>query len=71
VSGPLLTQDSTTQMRTHVHASSEIRAVVLGGLVVIVIAIGPKIRRFIPDRGLGIFKGDKRKFVARLPLEGK
>jgi hypothetical protein len=31
----------------------------LGGLVVIVLAIGPKVRGFKPDRGRWIFKGDK------------
>jgi hypothetical protein len=33
--------------------------VVLGGLLVIVIAIEPKVRGFKPDRGRWIFKGDK------------
>jgi hypothetical protein len=31
----------------------------LGGLVVSVLAIGPKVRGFDPDRGRWIFKGDK------------
>jgi hypothetical protein len=31
----------------------------LGGLVVSVIATGPKVRGFDPDRGRWIFKGDK------------
>jgi hypothetical protein len=34
-------------------------AVVLGGLVVIVLVIGPKVRGFIPGRGRWIFKDDK------------
>jgi hypothetical protein len=33
--------------------------IVLGGLVVIVLAIGPKIRGFQPGRGRWIFKGGK------------
>jgi hypothetical protein len=33
--------------------------VALGGLVVSVLAIGPKVRGFDPDRGRWIFKGDK------------
>jgi hypothetical protein len=32
---------------------------VLGGLVVSVLATGPKVRGFDPDRGRWIFKGDK------------
>jgi hypothetical protein len=39
-----------------VHA---MKAVVLGGLVVGVLATGPKVRGFDPDRGRWIFKGDK------------
>jgi hypothetical protein len=35
------------------------RCVDLGGLVVSVLATGPKVRRFDPDRGRLIFKGDK------------
>jgi hypothetical protein len=31
----------------------------LGGLVVIVLATGPKVRGFDPDRSRWIFKGDK------------
>jgi hypothetical protein len=31
----------------------------LGGLVVNVLATGPKVRGFDPDRGRWIFKGDK------------
>jgi hypothetical protein len=31
----------------------------LGGLVVSVLATGPKVRGFDPDRGRCIFKGDK------------
>jgi hypothetical protein len=31
----------------------------LGGLVVSVLATGPKVRGFDPDRGRWIFKGDK------------
>jgi hypothetical protein len=34
-------------------------AVALGGLVVSVLATGPKIRGFDPDRGRWIFKDDK------------
>jgi hypothetical protein len=34
------------------------RAVVLGGIVIIVLAIGPKVRGFKPSRGRYIFKGD-------------
>jgi hypothetical protein len=37
----------------------------LGGLVIIVLAIGPNVCRFKPGRGLCIFK-----FVARLHSEG-
>jgi hypothetical protein len=33
--------------------------VALGGLVVSVLATGPKVRGFDPDRGRWIFKGDK------------
>jgi hypothetical protein len=33
--------------------------VALGGLVVSVVATGPKVRGFDPDRGRWIFKGDK------------
>jgi hypothetical protein len=33
----------------------------LGGLVVSVLATGPKVRGFDPDRGPWIFKGDKKK----------
>jgi hypothetical protein len=39
----------------------------LGGLVVSVLATGPKVRGFDPDRGRWIFKGDKNP----LPSEGK
>jgi hypothetical protein len=35
------------------------RLVDLGGLVVSVLATGPKVRGFDPDRGRWIFKGDK------------
>jgi hypothetical protein len=31
----------------------------LGGLVVSVLATGPKVRGFDPDRGRWVFKGDK------------
>jgi hypothetical protein len=33
--------------------------VALGGLVVSVLATGPKVRGFDPDRGRWIFKGDR------------
>jgi hypothetical protein len=36
-----------------------LRIVALGGLVVRVLATGPKVRGFDPDRGRWIFKGDK------------
>jgi hypothetical protein len=35
------------------------RKVALRGLVVIVLAIGPKVREFKPGQGRWIFKGDK------------
>ena len=35
------------------------KRVALGGLVVSVLATGPKVRGFDPDRGRWIFKGDK------------
>jgi hypothetical protein len=35
------------------------QAVLLGGIVVIVLAIGAKFRGFKPRRGRWIFKGDK------------
>jgi hypothetical protein len=44
--------------------------VALGGLVVSVLATGPKVRGFDPDLGRWIFKGDK-KSGASLPSEGK
>jgi hypothetical protein len=37
--------------------------VYLGGLVVSVLAPGPKFRGFDPDRGQWIFKGDKKPSV--------
>jgi hypothetical protein len=43
--------------------------VVLGGLVVIVFAIGPKFPGFKPGRGKWILRAIKS--VARLPLERK
>jgi hypothetical protein len=48
----------------------KVHSVALGGLVVSVLATGPKVRRFDPDRGRWIFKGDKK---SRAPLlsEGK
>jgi hypothetical protein len=36
-----------------------VRSVALGGLMVSVLATGPKVRGFDPDRGRWIFKGDK------------
>jgi hypothetical protein len=42
----------------------------LGGLAVIVLATGPKVRGFKLGRGRWIFKGDK-KSEARLPSEEK
>jgi hypothetical protein len=38
---------------------SSVLYVGLGGLVVSVLATGPKVRGFDPDRGRWIFKGDK------------
>jgi hypothetical protein len=46
-------QQQTIQMR------SNVREAALGGLVVIVLAIGPKVHGFKPGRGRHIFKGDK------------
>jgi hypothetical protein len=43
--------------------------VALGGLVVSVLAIGPKVRGFKPGRGRWILRVIKS--VARLPSEGK
>jgi hypothetical protein len=43
--------------------------VALGGLVVSVLAAGPKVRGFKPGRGLWILRVIKS--VARLPSEGK
>jgi hypothetical protein len=34
-------------------------SVVRGGMVVMVLAIGPKVHEYIPDRGRWIFKADK------------
>jgi hypothetical protein len=42
----------------------------LGGLVVSVLATGPKVRGFNPGRGRWIAKGDKNP-LAQLPSEGK
>jgi hypothetical protein len=42
----------------------------IGGLVVSVLATGPKVRGFDPDRGRWIFKGDKNP-EAQLSSEGK
>jgi hypothetical protein len=36
-----------------------VRVVGFGGLVVIILAIGPKVRGFKPDRGRWVSKGDK------------
>jgi hypothetical protein len=44
--------------------------VVFGGLMVILLAIGPKVRGFKPGRGHCIFKGYK-KSGARFHAEGK
>jgi hypothetical protein len=44
-------------------------AVALGGLVVSVLATGPKVRGFKPGRGRWILRAIKS--AARLPLEGK
>jgi hypothetical protein len=41
------------------HTSNHVR-VDLCGLVVSVLATGPKVRGFDPDRGRWIFKGDKK-----------
>jgi hypothetical protein len=38
---------------------TSVSEVFLGGLVVSVLSIGPKVRGFKPGRGLWIFKGDK------------
>jgi hypothetical protein len=48
-------------MRLHIlkYLSLIIFSVALGGLVVSVLATGPKVRGFDPDRGRWIFKGDK------------
>jgi hypothetical protein len=42
-----------------------VKGVAFGGLVVSVLATGPKVRGFSPGRGRWIFKGDKN------PSEGK
>jgi hypothetical protein len=47
-----------------------VKGVDLGGLVVSVLATGPKVRGFDPDRGRWIFKGDKKSGTP-LPSEGK
>jgi hypothetical protein len=36
-----------------------VKQIVLSGLLVIVLATGPKVRGFKPNRGQWIFKGDK------------
>jgi hypothetical protein len=36
-----------------------VRLIVLGGVMVIVLAIGPKVREFKPGREQWLFKGDK------------
>jgi hypothetical protein len=41
------------------YAFCNTNAIALGGLVVSVLATGPKDRGFDPDRGRWIFKGDK------------
>jgi hypothetical protein len=46
-------------MRQHILLHLFIRFVDLGGLVVSVLATGPKVRGFDPDRGRWISKGDK------------
>jgi hypothetical protein len=38
---------------------TKVQKVALGGLLVIVLAFGPKVRGLKPGRGLFIFKGDK------------
>jgi hypothetical protein len=43
--------------------------VILGGVMFIVLSIGPKVCRFKPGQGQWIFKGDK--FVPLLALEEK
>jgi hypothetical protein len=40
-------------------AVATVNTVALGGLVVSVLATGPKFRGFDPDRGRWLFKGDK------------
>jgi hypothetical protein len=51
----------TTKLRnvSHLHSLFIYRFVVIGGLVVSVFAIGPKVRVLKSDRGRWIFKGDK------------
>jgi hypothetical protein len=50
---------SLTNQSTLIILYYTIQFVALGGLVVSVLATGPKIRGFDPDRGRWIFKGDK------------
>jgi hypothetical protein len=45
--------------RVFIIAGLNTAEVALGGLVVSVLATGPKVRGFDPDRGRWIFKGDK------------
>jgi hypothetical protein len=65
----LASQEEHNPVVTHAYLISNIsNVVVLGGLVVSVLATGPKVRGFNPGRGRWIFKGDK-KSVAQLPSE--
>jgi hypothetical protein len=52
----------TSFIYTHARVHLGYITVVLGGLVFIVLAIGPKVRGFKPDRGRYIFKGDSTTF---------
>jgi hypothetical protein len=45
--------------KIRVSYSITLLGVALGGLVVSVLAIGPKVRVFKPDRGQWIYNGDK------------
>jgi hypothetical protein len=58
----IIMHQSITPVHVHVH-------IALGGLVVSVVATGPKVRVFKPGRGRWILRVIKS--VARLPSEGK
>jgi hypothetical protein len=55
----VLAQNVTEYLVSRLTVKNEVNYVALGGLVVSVLAIRPKVRGFDPDRGRWIFKGDK------------